>query len=85
MEKVAAAVKVTNGGCEFRALNGFGTRVACGSRFAMRVHFYIPFALLQCIVNKLKHLKNMAKVIEICSMKSSGLPSLVLPLSNAMA
>jgi hypothetical protein len=51
----------------------------------MRVHFYIPFALLQCIVNKLKHLKNMAKVIEICSMKSSGLPSLVLPLSNAMA
>ena len=85
MEKVAATVKVTNSGREFRAWNGFGTRVAGGSRFAMRVHFYIPFTLLRCIVNKLKHLKNMAKVIGICSMKSSVLPSLAFPLSNAMA
>ena len=85
MEKVAAAVKITNGGCELRARNEFGTRVTGGSRFAMRVHFYIPFALLQCIVNKLKHMKNMAKVIVLCSMKSSSLPSLVLPLSNALA
>jgi hypothetical protein len=51
----------------------------------LRVHFYIPFALLQRIVNKLKHLKNMAKVVGICSMKSSVLPSLAFPLSNAMA
>ena len=85
MEKITAAVKVTNSGGVFRTRSGFGTSAAGGCWFAMRVHFYIPFVLLQCIVNKLKHLKNMAKVIEICSMKSSGLPSLVLPLSNAMA
>ena len=85
MKKVAATVKVTNGGCEFRTRSGFGASAAGRGWFALRVHFYIPFDLLQCIVNKLKHLKNMAKVIVLCSMKSSRLPSLVLPLSNALA
>ena len=85
MKKVAAAVKVTNGDRKFGTRNGFGTSAAGGSWFALRVHFYIPFVLLQCIVNKLKQLKNMAKVIVLCSMKSVRLPSLVLPLSNALA
>ena len=85
MEKVAAAVKVTNGGCELRARNEFGTPVTGGSRFAMHVHFYIPFDLLQCIVNKLKHLKNMAKVIVLCSMKCVWAASLEWPLPTAAA
>lgn len=85
MKKVPAAVKVTNGDRKFGTRSGFGTSVAGGSWFALRVHFYIPFVLLQCIVNKLKQLKNMAKVIVLCSMKSVRLPSLVLPLSNALA
>ena len=85
MKKIAAAVKVTNGDREFGTRSGFGTSAAGGSWFALRVHFDIPFVLLQCIVNKLKQLKNMAKVIVLCSMKNSRLPSLVLPLSNAQA
>ena len=85
MEKVAAAVKIANGGCELRARNEFGTRVTGGSRFAMRVHFYIPFALLQCIVNKLKLLKNMAKVIGLCGMKNPRPASLERPSPTAAA
>ena len=85
MEKITAAVKVTNGGGVFRTRSGFGASAAGASQFALGVHFDIPFSLLQCIVNKLKQLKNMAKVIEICSMKFVCLPSLVSPLSNALA
>ena len=85
MEKVAAAIKIANRGGVFRARSGFGASAAGGGWFALRVHFYIPFSLLQCIVNKLKQLKNRAKVIEICSMKFVCLPSLVSPLSNALA
>ena len=85
MKKITATVKVTNSCGVFRPRSGFGASAAGRCWFALRVHFYIPFALLQCIVNKLKHLKNMAKVIVLCSMKSSRLQSLVLPLSNALA
>ena len=85
MEKVAAAVKVTNGGGEFRAWHRFGASAAGGSWFALRVHFYIPLALLQCIVNKLKLLKNMAKVIGLCGMKNPRPASLERPSPTAAA
>ena len=81
MKKIAAAVKVTNGGGVFRAWSGFGASAA--GRCC--VHFYIPFVLLQCIVNKLKQLKNMAKVIVLCSMKCVWAASLERPLPTAAA